>query len=46
MAKKILDVPVEVDESALLKRGWRAVEARARVSSDMWHTLSLSMTLD
>jgi hypothetical protein len=46
MAKEITDIPVEVDELSLLRRGWRAVEARARVTSDMWHTLALSTTFE
>ncbi|WP_231984536.1 hypothetical protein [Mycobacterium sp. 852014-52144_SCH5372336] len=46
MTKTIVDVPVEVNEPSLLMRGWRAIEARARVTSDMWHTLSLSTTFE
>jgi hypothetical protein len=46
VAKKIVDIPVDVDEPSLLRRGWRAVEARGRVTSDMWHTLALSTTFE
>jgi hypothetical protein len=46
VAKKVIDIPVEVDELSLLRRGWRTVEARARVTSDMWHTLALSTTFE
>ena len=47
MAKKVIEIPVEVDELSLLRRGWRAVEARARVTSDNnWHTLALSTTFE
>jgi hypothetical protein len=46
MAKRIVDVPVEVDDVALSKRGWSAVEARARIATDTWSSLSVSLTLE
>lgn len=46
MPKRIVDVPVHVDESALLQRGWHAVEARARVTTDTWSNVAVSLTLE
>jgi hypothetical protein len=32
--KKVVNVPVDVDELSLRRRGWRATEAGARIASE------------
>lgn len=46
MANRFVDIPVNVDEDALSRRGWRAVDARARLVTDNWSKLSVSVALE
>ena len=45
MPKTVTDVPVTVDEYSMSVRGWYVVDARARLTYDMWHCLSISVDL-
>lgn len=45
MPKSIVEVPISVDESSMASRGWNVLDARARISYDMWHSLAISVDL-